>query len=202
MHEDDQAHDESFGHAVTPSDGGHLKPGDIIIEPGLSIAPEPLVGHDVSTPLDEDEPEHSIAASLLWAMKDHRHIQWHLLPSHERHDRIRETIGEGANEISVIDDGRHHAMVGRRVGAAAGGVDYCLVGRIRRDDLDGIQSNSIGAFVTAEELTLCGVAVESEIASSNIFDVSRFASLEDVPAGYLPGTTFTTFRSPIEITIY
>ena len=39
---------------------GDPKPGDIITESGLAMTPGPLVGHDVSTPLEEDEPEHTI----------------------------------------------------------------------------------------------------------------------------------------------
>jgi hypothetical protein len=68
-----------WGKAV-PATSGPPKPGDIITESGSAIAPEPLVGHDVSTPLDEDEPEHTIPPGPLWAMKERRHIQWHLLP--------------------------------------------------------------------------------------------------------------------------
>jgi hypothetical protein len=64
-----------------PASSGHPEPGDIITESGLAISPEPLVGHNVSSPLEEDEPEHTIPPGPLWAMKDRRHIQWHLLPA-------------------------------------------------------------------------------------------------------------------------
>ena len=72
-----------WGEAV-PIASGTPKPGDIITQSGLAIAPEPLVGHDVSTQLEEDEPERTIPPGPLWAMKERRHIQWHLLPAHER----------------------------------------------------------------------------------------------------------------------
>jgi len=80
-----------FGEAV-PASSGRPKPGDIITESGLAMAPGPLVGHDVSTPLEEDEPEHTIPPAPLWAMKERRHTQWHLLAAHEQHDRIRECL--------------------------------------------------------------------------------------------------------------
>ena len=40
----------------------------------------PLVGQDVSTPLEEDEPERAIPGlARCRAMKERRHAQWHLL---------------------------------------------------------------------------------------------------------------------------
>ncbi len=39
--------DDEWGKAA-PAGSGPPKPGDIIIDPQLAIAPEPLVGHDVS----------------------------------------------------------------------------------------------------------------------------------------------------------
>ena len=48
---------------AAPTSSGPPKPGDIITESGLAMAPEPLVGHDVSTPLEEDEPEHTIPSA-------------------------------------------------------------------------------------------------------------------------------------------
>ena len=53
----EQVHE--WGEAV-PASAGHPKPGDIIIDPTFAVAQEPLVGQDVSTPLEEDEPEHTI----------------------------------------------------------------------------------------------------------------------------------------------
>src|SRR5580704_1247665 len=90
----DSEQDHEWGEAVTAS-SGHVEPGDIIIDSDLAILPEPLVGQDVSTALEEDEPEHTIPPGALWALKDRRHIQWHLLPAHERHERIRECLDAG-----------------------------------------------------------------------------------------------------------
>ena len=91
----EQAHE--WGEAV-PVSSGVPKPGDIITQSGLAIPPEPLVGHDVSTPLEEDEPEHTIPPGPLWAMKDRRHTQWHLLPAHQRHER-RSRTGIGRHRL-------------------------------------------------------------------------------------------------------
>jgi len=65
-------------------------------------------------------------------MKEHRHIQWHLLPAHEQHERIRECLDAGDYTLYCIDDGRHHAMIGRRVGVSPSGCEYSLIGRISR----------------------------------------------------------------------
>src|ERR1700743_2355685 len=85
----EKAHE--WGEAV-PASAGHPKPVDIIIDPTFAVAQEPLVGHDVSTPLEEDEPEHTIPPGPLWAMKERRHIQWHLVPAHARHERLPECL--------------------------------------------------------------------------------------------------------------
>ena len=66
----EQVHE--WGEAV-PASSGRPKPGDIITESGLAMAPGPLVGQDVSTPLEEDETEHTIPPGPLWAMKERRH---------------------------------------------------------------------------------------------------------------------------------
>ena len=63
------------------------------------------------------------------AMKDRRHTQWHLLASHERHERLRETFAQGDNSLYVIDDGRTHAMIGHLVGSSPS-CTYSLVGRV------------------------------------------------------------------------
>jgi len=189
---------DEFGTAFTPSSGEHPKPGDIIDDPALGVSPEPIVGRDASTPLEE-EPDHDIPDSTLWALKDHRHTHWHLLPSHERHERIRRSSGEGSSAVSVIDDGARHAMVGRLVATAPGGVDYILVGRI---SLEAAQGDLSDSFSTAGELALVGVAVERDISSSNIFDVARYSSAAEIPESYLPGSPVLSLREPLEITAY
>jgi hypothetical protein len=198
--ESQQAHE--WGQAV-PSSSGPPRPGDIITESSLAVTPEPLVGHDVSTPLEEDEPEHTIPPAPLWAMKERRHVQWHLLPAHERHERIRECLELDDYTLYCIDDGGHHAMIGRRVGDSPSGCEYTLLGRISRRRYEELRDEVVpigDCFDTAAEIALCGVAVEEDVRSSNIFDVAKYESISDVPEEYRPGSPFQHFRQDLEVT--
>ena len=193
-----------FGEAV-PISSGTPKPGDIITQSGLAIAPEPLVGHDVSTQLEEDEPEHTIPPGPLWAMKERRHIQWHLLPAHERHERIRECLDADDYTLYCIDDGGHHAMIARRVGVSPSGCEYALIGRISRQRYEELRDEVVllvNCFDTATEIRLCGIAVEEDIRSSNVFEVANYDSIDDVPGDYRPGSPFHHFGQDLEITAY
>ena len=198
----EQVHE--WGEAV-PISSGHPKPGDIITESGLAIPPEPLVGHDVSTPLEEVEPEHTIPPGPLWSMKERRHIQWHLLPAYERHERIRECLDAGDYTLYCIDDGGHHAMIGRRVGVSPSGCEYSLIGRISRQRYEELRDELVllvNCFDTATEIRLCGIAVEEDIRSSNVFDVANYDSIDDVPGDYRPGSPFHHFSQDVQITAY
>jgi hypothetical protein len=198
----EQVHD--WGQAV-PASSGTPKPGDIITQSGLAISPEPLVGHDMSTPLDEDEPEHTIPPGPLWAMKERRHIQWHLLPSHERHERIRECLDADDYTLYCIDDGGHHAMIARRVGVSPDGCEYSLIGRISRQRYEELRDEIVllvNCFDTATEIRLCGTDVEEGTRSSNVFDVANYESVDDIPDDYRPGSSFHHFRQDLEITAY
>jgi hypothetical protein len=199
--QDEEAHE--YGQAV-PASEGHPKPGDIITESGFPIAPGPLVGRDVSTPLEEDEPEGTIPPGNLWALKERRHIQWHLLPVHERHDRIRECLEADDYTLYCIDDGRHHAMIGRRVGVSPTGCEYTLLGRVTRQRYEELRDEVVRlehCFDTATELCLCGVAIEEDIRSSNVFDVALYDSIDDIPEDYRPGSPFQQFTRELEITV-
>jgi len=198
--ENDQEHE--FGHAV-PASAGHAEPGDIIIDPDLAFPPQPLVGDDVSSPLEEDEPEHTIPPAPLWAMKDRRHIQWHLLPAHERHERIRECLDADDFTLYCIDDGSHHAMIGRRVGDSPSGCEYTLLGRITRERYEELRDEVVplaNCFDTATEISVCGTVINENILSSNVFDVAAYDSIADVPEGYRPGSPFHHFPDDLEIT--
>ncbi len=176
------------------------RPGDIVLPGGL-VASEPLVGSGASSPLEEDEPEGTIPPCPLWAMKQRRHIQWHLLPSHDRHERVRDVVGFGDDTVYVIDDGRHHVMLGRRVGAARAECEYCLIGRAEYGVYDELRQGRISAadaFSAAHELVLCGVAVEEDIRSSNIFDVERYESIDQVPADYRAGAAFLNLEQDLD----
>ena len=110
--------------------GGHLlgeaRPGDVIRDSSPLAERYPLVGPDDSTPLEEDEPEGTVPPCPLWAMKLRRHIHGPL-PLHERHQRVRDKVGDGDNTVYVIDDGAHHVM-GWGVGSVRSRArcEYCL----------------------------------------------------------------------------
>jgi hypothetical protein len=193
-----------WGEAV-PASSRPPKPGDIITESGLAMAPGPLVGRDVSTPLEEDEPEHTIPPGPLWAMKERRHTQWHLLPAHEQHDRIRECLEADDYTLYCIDDGRHHAMIGRRVGTSPNGCEYTLLGRISRQRYEELRDEVVpvvNCFETATEMQLCGIIVEEDIRSSNVFTVAIYDGIDNVPEEYRPGSPFHHFSQELDITAY
>jgi hypothetical protein len=195
---------EEWPSAITPESGQRPKPGDIIIDPDLAMAPEPLVGDDLANALEEDEAGSDIPEGPLLAMKDRRHTQWHLLASHERHERLREVYGRGDLALYVIDDGRTHAMIGRLVGSSPS-CTYSLVGRVSREALETLKTATVPlveAFDTAEELALVGLAEVEAVASSNVFDVALFDSPAEVPAEYLPGHGPLHLGSDLEITAY
>jgi len=196
--------DSHWGEEVPAGSTVRPHPGDIIAAPGLRGGTEPLVGADQSTALEEDEPEGVIPPSPLWAMKDRRHIQWHLLPSHERHQRIRDSIGSGDEVVYAIDDGAHHVMLGRRIGAVDGECEYCLVGRVTIDRYELLRSGTVAprqAFEGASDIAVCGVAEQEGVLSSNVFDVARYRDEDEVPAEYLPGARFLNLESVLEITV-
>jgi hypothetical protein len=193
-----------WGVAV-PASSGSPKPGDIITESGLAMAPGPLVGRDVSTPLEEDEPEHTIPPAPLWAMKERRHTQWHLLQAHEQHDRIRECLEADDYTIYCIDDGRHHAMISRRVGTSPSGCEYTLLGRITRQRYEELRDEVVpvvNCFETATEMQLCGVVVEEDVRSSNVFTVATYDGIDEVLEEYRPGSPFHHFSQELDITAY
>jgi hypothetical protein len=195
---------DGWGGAVTPTPSNPARPGDIVLEPGVARLPEPLVGRDQTSPLEEDEPEGVVPPCPLWAMKERRHVQWHLLPAHKRHERLRQCLGAGDDAIYVIDDGGHHVMLGRRVGAHADECEYCLIGRAPRERYEDLRSRLVppaDAFADAREITLCGVAVADSVLSSNVFDVDRYESPADIPVEYRPGAPFLAFDEDLEITV-
>jgi hypothetical protein len=193
-----------WGEAIAQASPDPPGPGDIILGSGPRAMSEPLVGKDESTPLEDDEPEGVVPPCPLWAMKGRRHIQWHLLPSHERHERVRDCVGSGDDAIYVIDDGGHHVMLGRRLGARAGECEYCLIGRVPRERYDGLRQHAVApadAFDGATGITVCAVADEGGVLSSNVFDVARYDDAGEIPAEYRPGAPFLELAEDLEITV-
>jgi hypothetical protein len=159
----------------------------------------PVTAPANATPLEEDEPEGTIPHSPLWAMKDRRHEQWTHLVGHPH--RIRAALGTGDATVYAIDDGRHHCMIGRRVGATADGAVYSLVGRVTKDTYDALSSGRIDArqaFLDAADVTLLGTVEAPGV--SNIFDVDFYSTAEEIPAEYLPPAPFIEFTEDLSTT--
>jgi hypothetical protein len=51
-------------------------------------------------------------------------------------------------------------------------------------------------------MALCGVIVEEEILSSNVFDVATYGGIDDIPEDYRPGSPFHHFPRDQEIVVY
>lgn len=218
-HQDEGESDgDHWGERLEEGSGEPVRPGDIIVsEEGVPAsrvpgywgdtvpANEPVVGPESDTPLADDEPEGIIPPSPLWAMKYRQHGQWHLLGRHHRGspERIRDKVGEGDDAVYVIEDGDEHAILGRQVGVSPDGCDYCLVGRVpvgRYPDLRDGKTAPARAYDDARDIALCGVVNVPETLSANVFDVTDYASLAEVPREYLPGSPFIQFKEDLEIT--
>jgi hypothetical protein len=169
--------------------------GQLHFTPETAATTFPVTAPEEATPLEEDEPEGVIPPSPLWAMKERRHEQWF----HFGHpDRIRVCLGEGDAAIYAIDDGKHHCMIGRRVGATLDGCVYSLVARVTKDTYQALASGAIdgrGAFLAATEAGLSGTVEEPGV--SNIFDVDYYQHGDEIPDGYLPPARFIEFAQDL-----
>jgi hypothetical protein len=166
--------------------------GEIEISPGSRLSTTPLPP-GLSTPLDDHEPEGTVPPAPLWAMKDRRHFFG--LRGHGDVDRIRKALGAGDDTVYFIDDGHKHCMIGRQVGAAPDGSVYCLVGRIRLERYEEIESGEAtldDVFADARDITLCSVFVDDGMASE-IVVIQHYPHFRDVPADYLPPSPFIQF---------
>jgi hypothetical protein len=156
----------------------------------------PVTAPANATPLEEDEPEGTIPPSPLWAMKDRRHEQWTHLFGHP--DRIRAALGTGDATVYAIDDGRHHCMIGRRVGVTTDGTVYSLVGRVTKDTYERLASGGIDgshAFRDASDVSLLGTAEAPGV--SNVFDVDFYGAPDEIPTEYLPPAAFIQFAEDL-----
>jgi hypothetical protein len=159
--------------------------------PGFSQAgrrsmgsPTPVFVPKTSTPLEEDDDDGAVLPPALWAMKYRRH--GHLL--HRAEVVIRDCDGEGDRALYIIDDGRKHCTISRKVGASPDGCAYFLVARITVSSYEQLVDDALPAddvFVDADELCLCAV-FEAEELVSNVSVVEEYASIEEVPPEYLP----------------
>ncbi len=149
-----------------------------------------------ATPLEEDEPEGAIPPSPLWAMKERRHEQWPHLFGHP--DRIRLMVGSGDAAVAVIDDGKHHCMIGRQVGGTSNGCIYSLVARVTKETYQSLASGAIDgrqAFLAGHDPGLSGTVDGPGMA--NVFDVDFYEHPTDIPPEYLPPAPFIDFAEDL-----
>jgi hypothetical protein len=169
--------------------------GELHFEKGTEDWTFPVTAPEDATPLEEHEPEGTIPHSPLWALKDRAHGGIHLF-GHPA--RIRAAAGTGDAAVYAIDDGPHHCMIGRRVGATTDDCVYSLIGRVELATWQQLEQGSIDgrtAFAEAKELGLSGTVDTGGVA--NVFDVDWYDSLDDVPADYLPPSPFLTFAEDL-----
>lgn len=169
--------------------------GQLHFTPDTAGTVFPVSAPENATPLSEDEPEGVIPANPLWAMKERRHEQWF----HVGHpERIRARVGEGDAAVYAIDDGSHHCMIGRRVGATRDGCVYSLVARVTHATFDLLSSESIDgrqAFLDAREAALSGTVDTPGV--SNVFDVDDYGQGSEIPPEYLPPSPFIEFAEDL-----
>lgn len=169
--------------------------GQLHFEPGTAENTFPVTAPEDPTPLSEDEPEGTVPASPLWAMKERAHGGIHLF-GHPA--RIRARAGHGDAAVYAIDDGPHHCMIGRRVGATNDGCVYSLVARVDLATWQALESGGLDgrdAFLASHEAGLSGT-VETD-GVSNVFDVDWYDRPEDIPEHYLPPSPAITFAEDL-----
>ena len=169
--------------------------GQLHFEPGTAANTFPVTAPEDATPLMEDEPEGTIPPSPLYALKERAHGGIHLFghPS-----RIRAHHGHDDAAVYAIDDGPHHCMIGRRVGATGDGCVYSLVARVDRPTWESLVSGAIDArqlFLASHEPGLSGT-VETD-GVSNVFDVDWYDTPGDIPVEYLPPSPFISFAEDL-----
>lgn len=144
--------------------------------------PDPVFVPKQSTPLADDD-EGSIPRYAMWSMKYLRRS--HLFSRSDM--EIRESFGENDNAVYVMDDGRKHCLISRRVGSGADGSIYCLVAEIPVSSYEQLVGGAApeGVFATAKGFSLCSV-FEAEDAVSNVTVVESYRTTAEVPSEYLP----------------
>jgi hypothetical protein len=170
--------------------------GQLHFLPGTENSAFPVTAPENATPLEDGEPEGTVPPSPLWAMKDRRHEQLPHLFGHPH--RIRASIGTGDDAVYAIDDGKHHCMLGRRVGATRDGCVYSLVTRVPIDVYQSLAAGSISprdAFLAGSDAGLSGTVDEPGL--SNVFDVDFYQHPTDIPDRYLPPAPFVDFTEDL-----
>ena len=169
--------------------------GQLHFEPGTAANTFPVTAPEDATPLMEEEPEGTIPPSPLYAMKERAHGGFHIF-GHPA--RIRAHVGAGDAAVYGIDDGPHHCMIGRRVGATHDGCVYRLVARVDLPTWQSLVSGAIDGrqiFLASHEAGLSGTVETTGV--SNVFDVDWYERPEDIPEEYLPSSAFITFAKDL-----
>ncbi len=100
---------------------------------------------------------------------------------------IRASFGQGDDAVYVMDDGRKHCLVSRRVGSGSEGSTYCLVAQIPVSSyellVDGAAPEAI--FSAAGAFSL-GAVFEAEDAVSDVAVVESERTAAEVPSAYMP----------------
>lgn len=151
--------------------------------PGWLGIPDPVFVPKQSTPLADDRDRGSLPRYALWSMKYLRRS--HLFSRSEM--EIRESFGQGLDAVYVMDDGRKHCLISRKVGSDADGSIYCLVAQIPVSAYEQLVHGAppAGVFAHAETFSLCSV-FDGEDAVSNVTVVESYRNASDVPSEYMP----------------
>lgn len=169
------------------SEDGTVSPlmvGPAIFSTGLRGSPTPIFEPETSIAFEADDSNGVIPNSALWTMKYKQH--GHFFSRAE--STIRLCIGEGDHSVFVMDDGRKHCLVSRKVGTSPDGCTYCLIGQIDMGTFERLVDNESltdTVFNEAQDLSLCSV-FEALQSVSNVLEVQSFATFDDVPLEYLP----------------
>jgi hypothetical protein len=157
-----------------------MQPG--MYSPGWMGRGNPVFVPKQSTPLANERDEGSLPHYALWSMKYLRRS--HLFGQPET---IRESFGKGLDAVYVMDDGRKHCLISRKVGSGTDGSLYCLVAQIPISRYEQLVDGAppAGVFASAESFSLCSV-FEAEDAVSNVTVVESYRTASEVPSDYLP----------------
>jgi hypothetical protein len=147
--------------------------------------PTPVFVPKQSTPLANECDDETLPRFAAWSMK---YLQrTHLFSRAEM--EVRATFGEGLHTVYVMDDGRKHCLISRKVGSGTDGSTYCLVAQITVASYEALVdgASTQETFSKATGFSLCSVfEAEDDDAPSNVLVVETYRSVSDVPATYLP----------------
>lgn len=186
------------GELPEDNDGGLVQSredGQLHFASGTEDRTFPVMAPENASPLEEDEPEGVIPKSPLLAMKERRHEQFHLF-GHP--DRIRVCLGSGDEAVYVMDDGKRHCTLGRKVGTTRDGCVYSLTARVTVETYRELTAGYIdarAAFVAASEAALSGTVEAPGL--SDVFAVEYYAQGGDIPGAYLPPAPFIEFAEDL-----